>query len=787
MDAFEATKKKKKSGGFQSMGLSYPILKGVLDKGYRVPTPIQRKVIPIALEGRDVVAMARTGSGKTAAFLVPVLQRLQTHGNVGGARALILSPTRELALQTLKFAREIGKHTNLSSVGLIGGENIETQFAALSTPGMFPDILVGTPGRVIHIIKEMRLSMNTIEVAVFDEADRLFEMGFAEQLQEIVRTLNDHRQTMLFSATLPKILVSFTQSAGLSDPEFIRLDAETKLSPDLQNVFVTVPGPDKEGLLGYLLGRHIPAGQQTVVFVATKHHVEYICAVLAHLGISAAGVYGSMDQTARTIAIAKFRKNVVSVLVVTDVAARGIDVPMLDNVINYDFPANPKLYVHRAGRAARAGRTGVAISLVAADEVPFMLDLFVYLGVDPHPAAQGEEYDPKKIVFGSFPRSFIESTMEDIAGLCKKDADVAQYRKSMINGLKLYVRTRTMASAESARRAKDLPNPAFHPIFAEAAKAAVSAVGSQKDEEARLEMLERLRTYRPKLTVFEMNHDQENLTAFEVMEQVRAKTDKTIAMFHKRKHDNEVMAKEMANETNDLEEGKAVEEEIKRERAEAEAARINGGNDGNDDGDDNSISEEPKAKRAKSASVSKEERKKQRLEEQKKFYLSAVSEGHAYEKALEIKGPADDAVLDLNPDEEEGIKRSKMVRKWDRRKKKYVMEHGGVDPNRAGSSSRSAQKRSFLDEDKGGDVIDSKGRVADGTLYNKWLKKKGKKGVTVMDRDGPISTKGRKSELRTFSQVKKAREAEARKKENIQKAHLKSRNSGTFKGRRKNK
>lgn len=775
MDAFEAVKKKKKkSGGFQSMGLSYPILKGVLDKGYRVPTPIQRKVIPIALEGRDVVAMARTGSGKTAAFLVPILQRLQAHGNVGGARALILSPTRELALQTLKFAREIGKHTNLSSAGLIGGENIETQFAALSNPAAFPDILVGTPGRVIHIIKEMRLSMNTVEIVAFDEADRLFEMGFAEQLQEIVRTLNEHRQTMLFSATLPKILVSFTQSAGLTDPEFIRLDAETKLSPDLQNVFVTVAASDKEALLGYLLGRHIPEGQQTVVFVATKHHVEYICSVLAHLGISATGVYGSMDQAARTIAIAKFRKGVVSVLVVTDVAARGIDVPMLDNVINYDFPSNPKLYVHRAGRAARAGRTGVAISFVAQDEVPFMLDLFVYLGVDPRPAAQGEAYDPKKIVYGSYPRVFIESTNEDIAALCKRDVDVAQFRKSMLNGLKLYIRTRTMASAESARRAKELPVPAIHPIFAEAAAAAVEASsGSAAEEQERLAMLERLRTYRPRLTVFEMNHDKENLPAFEVMEQVRAKQDTTIEKFHKRRHENELQAREMENETNDFEEGQAVEEEIKRERAEQEAAAANG----------EGLAEEPAAKRPKK--ISKEERKKQKLEEQKKFYLSAVSEGNAYEKALEIKTRAEDAVLDLNPDEAEGIKKSKMVRRWDRRKKKYVMEHGGVDPNKAGANSRSSVKRSYLDEDEGGDVIDGKGRVADGTLYNKWLKKKGKKGVNVMDRDAPSNIKSKKNELRTFTQVKKARELEARKKENIKKAHMKAHNSSTFKGRKR--
>jgi len=223
-------KKRKKSGGFQSMGLSFPVFKGIMKKGYRLPTPIQRKTIPLIMDGKDVVAMARTGSGKTAAFLIPMFERFKAHSAKVGARGLILSPTRELALQTLKFTKELGRFTGLKASVILGGDRMEDQFEALHGN---PDIIIATPGRFLHVMMEMDLKLASVEYVVFDEADRLFELGFSQQLHEILHRLPDSRQTLLFSATLPRLLVDFTK-AGLTDPVLLRLDVESKLSDQLK-------------------------------------------------------------------------------------------------------------------------------------------------------------------------------------------------------------------------------------------------------------------------------------------------------------------------------------------------------------------------------------------------------------------------------------------------------------------------------------------------------------------------------------------------------------------------
>lgn len=212
------------------LGLSHPVFKAVLQKGYKVPTPIQRKCIPLIMQGQDVVGMARTGSGKTAAFLIPLLERLKSHSAKVGARALVLSPSRELAMQTQKVCKELGKHTDLRSCVLVGGDNMDDQFSMIASN---PDILIATPGRLLHLAVEMDLDLRSIEYVVFDEADRLFEMGFAVQLHEILSRLPANRQTLLFSATLPKMLVDFAK-AGLQEPTLIRLDADTKISKDLE-------------------------------------------------------------------------------------------------------------------------------------------------------------------------------------------------------------------------------------------------------------------------------------------------------------------------------------------------------------------------------------------------------------------------------------------------------------------------------------------------------------------------------------------------------------------------
>uniref|UniRef100_A0A3Q4GDS0 RNA helicase n=1 Tax=Neolamprologus brichardi TaxID=32507 RepID=A0A3Q4GDS0_NEOBR len=336
-------KKKKKSGGFQSMGLSYPVFKGVMKKGYKIPTPIQRKTVPVILDGKDVVAMARTGSGKTAAFLIPMFEKLKAPQAQTGARALILTPTRELALQTMKFTKELGKFTGLKTALILGGDRMEDQFAALHEN---PDIIIGTPGRLMHVVMEMNLKLHSVEYVVFDEADRLFEMGFAEQLQEIIRRLPDTRQTLLFSATLPKLLVEFAR-AGLTEPVLIRLDVDSKLSDQIKLSFFHLRVDDKPALLLHLLRNVVKPQEQTVVFAATKHHVEYLKELLSSEGLECAYIYSALDQTARKINIGKFVHRKAMVLLVTDVAARGIDIPLLDNVINYNFPSKAKLFLHR--------------------------------------------------------------------------------------------------------------------------------------------------------------------------------------------------------------------------------------------------------------------------------------------------------------------------------------------------------------------------------------------------------------------------------------------------------
>ena len=298
---------KKGQGGFQSMGLGQNVFKAIVRKGYRVPTPIQRKVIRICMAGRDCVAMARTGSGKTAAFLIPMLERLHEHNAAFGARGVILSPTRELALQTSKFATELGHFTNLRSVLITGGESLDEQFAALQAN---PDIVVATPGRLMQHLQQTDLGLSRVQMVVFDEADRLFEMGFADQLREIMMRTPDECQTCLFSATMPKAVAEFTR-AGLNEPAVVRLDTETKVSENLTVTFFTIRSEQRDGALllaanSLLKNRDNDVNDprapksnnsdQTIVFVSTRHHVEWVAHILQKGGFTVNMVYGAMDQ-----------------------------------------------------------------------------------------------------------------------------------------------------------------------------------------------------------------------------------------------------------------------------------------------------------------------------------------------------------------------------------------------------------------------------------------------------------------------------------------------------------
>lgn len=449
------------------LGLSYPVFKAILNQGYKVPTPIQRKAIPMILDGQDVVGMARTGSGKTAAFLIPLVERLKVHSIKVGARALILSPSRELATQTLKVTREFSKNTDLRSCVFVGGDNMDDQFSALMTN---PDIIIATPGRLMHLIIESNLDLKTVEYVVFDEADRLFEMGFSEQLREILLRLPPSRQTLLFSATLPKLLIDFAH-AGLQNPTLIRLDVDSKISSDLRMYFFSVKHEEKEGALLYLMHNSIPKDQQTIIFVSTKHHVEYINAFLTKNGFSSTYIYGSLDQAARKVHLARFRYQKVKILVVTDVAARGIDIPLLDNVINYDFPPSSKIFVHRVGRTARAGKKGCSWSLVTNDELPFMLDLQLFTGrplvfASTFKDDQTPNYT-SELVYGLLPSTEVGLESETFAASIKNDVGLLAQLESSKNAYKMYLKSRPVATKAAYARAKEfsLQFIGIHPEF----------------------------------------------------------------------------------------------------------------------------------------------------------------------------------------------------------------------------------------------------------------------------------------------------------------------------------
>ncbi|BAE59044.1 P-loop containing nucleoside triphosphate hydrolase protein [Aspergillus flavus] len=553
----------KKGGGFQAMGLNAHLLKAITRKGFSVPTPIQRKTIPVIMDGQDVVGMARTGSGKTAAFVIPMIEKLKSHSTKVGARGLILSPSRELALQTLKVVKELGKGTDLKSVLLVGGDSLEEQFSLMAGN---PDIVIATPGRFLHLKVEMNLDLSSIRYVVFDEADRLFEMGFADQLTEILYGLPANRQTLLFSATLPKSLVEFAR-AGLQEPTLIRLDTESKISPDLENVFFSVKSSEKEGALLHILHEVIkmptgpteaaqrqkeqgdgknfknfkkrkrgddkainfqesPTKYSTIVFAATKHHVDYLYSLLREAGFAVSYAYGSLDQTARKIQVQNFRAGLSNILVVTDVAARGIDIPILANVINYDFPSQPKIFVHRVGRTARAGRKGWSYSLVRDADAPYMLDLQLFLG---RRLVIGREHGDQvnfaeDVVVGSLPRDGLSTSCEWVTKVLENEADIYSQRTIAGKGEKLYMRTRNSASLESAKRAKQVVSSdnwtAVHPLF--------NDQGSQMELE-REKMLARIGGYRPQETIFEVhnrrNGKHEGDEAIDTIKRIRTTVD----------------------------------------------------------------------------------------------------------------------------------------------------------------------------------------------------------------------------------------------------------------------
>ncbi|KAI1174140.1 P-loop containing nucleoside triphosphate hydrolase protein [Nemania sp. FL0916] len=354
----------KGKSSFQTMSLSRPILRGLHTVGFNTPTPIQAKTIPLALEGRDLVGGAVTGSGKTAAFVVPILERLLYRPNrTPTSRVVILAPTRELAIQCHSVATKLAGHTDIKFCLAVGGLSLKVQEAELR---LRPDVIIATPGRFIdHMRNSASFATDTIEILVLDEADRMLEDGFADELNEILTTLPKSRQTMLFSATMTSSVDRLIR-AGLNKPVRVMVDSQKKTVDKLEQKFVRLRPGREEKRMGYLI--HICKKMHTervIIFFRQKKDAHRARIIFALFNLSCAELHGSMNQTQRIESVEAFRDGKVNFLLATDLASRGLDIKGIDTVINYEGPQTLEIYVHRVGRTARAGRSGVAITLAA--------------------------------------------------------------------------------------------------------------------------------------------------------------------------------------------------------------------------------------------------------------------------------------------------------------------------------------------------------------------------------------------------------------------------------------
>jgi ATP-dependent RNA helicase RhlE len=360
---------------FSELGLKPELVSAVTDKGYTTATPIQEAAIPAVLAGRDVLAGAQTGTGKTAGFVLPILQKLGArHGTA--PRALILTPTRELAAQVAESVRHYGKHTNLRSQVIFGGVSERPQIEGLRNGC---DILVATPGRLLDLANQKLVSLAEVQVFVLDEADRMLDMGFIHAIKRVRAMLPKERQNLLFSATYSQDIRGLAEGL-LRNPLKIDVSPPNRTADKVEQVSYRLPKDHKRHLLAHLINEG--NWHQVLVFTRTKHGANRLAEQLERAGIPSLPIHGNKSQNARVRALEDFKSNKIVALVATEVAARGLDIKELPYVVNYELPNVPEDYVHRIGRTARAGSTGKAVSLVSPDEAPFLKDIIRLLGKD---------------------------------------------------------------------------------------------------------------------------------------------------------------------------------------------------------------------------------------------------------------------------------------------------------------------------------------------------------------------------------------------------------------------
>ena len=363
---------------FENLNLIEPILKALEKEGYTNPTPIQEESIPIVLDGFDLLGCAQTGTGKTAAFSIPIIQHLHKNAKRGGKKgikALILTPTRELAIQIGESFYSYGRFTELTHAVIFGGVSQKPQTDALRS-GI--DILVATPGRLIDLINQGHVDLRTLEYFVLDEADRMLDMGFIHDIKRILPLLPKKRQSLFFSATMPAEIAHLANNI-LQDPKRVEVTPQSSTVEKIDQCLYYVEKDDKKDLLIQLLKN--PALESVLVFARTKHGCDKIAKLLDKAGYKAEAIHGNKSQNARQRALSNFKDRTTRILIATDIAARGIDVDHLSHVINYELPNVPETYVHRIGRTGRAGREGAAIAFCDGEEVPLLRDIHKVIGI----------------------------------------------------------------------------------------------------------------------------------------------------------------------------------------------------------------------------------------------------------------------------------------------------------------------------------------------------------------------------------------------------------------------
>jgi ATP-dependent RNA helicase RhlE len=369
---------------FADLGLTAPMLKALSDAGYQRPTPIQAQAVPLALKGRDIIGLAMTGTGKTAAFVIPIIERLL--GGPKRTRALILTPTRELCVQVEESFRKYGRHSGLGVIPVYGGVGYDPQVKALRG-GV--DVVVATPGRLLDHLEKQNVVLDEVEILVLDEADRMLDMGFAPQINRIVAQLHSYRQTLLFSATMPPEVEALARKY-LRKPVVVQVGRRSGAATTVQHFVYPCPKDKKTSLLVELLKKE--SLDSVLVFTRTKHGADRVVKALEKAGINAGAMHADKTQGQRTKALEDFKKGKLRVLVATDIAQRGLDISGISHVINYDVPQQAEDYVHRIGRTGRAASTGDAYTFMCADEIAMVKSIERVIG-QPIPRISIPGYD----------------------------------------------------------------------------------------------------------------------------------------------------------------------------------------------------------------------------------------------------------------------------------------------------------------------------------------------------------------------------------------------------------